>query len=46
LVIEEISLDDYGEYMCQVSNGVDDDDIKLPAHLYRQGKHLNIKVNS
>ncbi|XP_011496370.1 PREDICTED: interleukin-1 receptor accessory protein-like 1 [Ceratosolen solmsi marchali] len=46
LVIEEISLEDYGEYMCQVSNGVDDDDIKLPAHLYRQEPHFNVGLQN
>ncbi|KAJ8684449.1 hypothetical protein QAD02_020241 [Eretmocerus hayati] len=39
LVIEEIVSEDYGEYMCQVSNGVDDDEIKIHAHLLRQDSH-------
>lgn len=47
LVIEDIAIEDYGEYWCQVSNGVDDDDIKLPVHLYRQGIVIcNIQCNS
>lgn len=36
LEIEDINLEDYGEYTCEVSNGVDDE-ITLPAHVYRQG---------
>lgn len=43
LVIEEITTEDYGEYTCQISNGIDDE-IKLPAHLYRQGKFLNTYI--
>ncbi|XP_051168749.1 single Ig IL-1-related receptor-like [Leptopilina boulardi] len=35
LEIEDINLEDYGEYTCEVSNGVDDE-ITLPAHVYRQ----------
>lgn len=37
LEIEDITLEDYGEYKCEVSNGVDEE-ITLPAHVYRQGK--------
>lgn len=36
LEIEDINLEDYGEYTCEVSNGVDEE-ITLPAHVYRQG---------
>lgn len=36
LEIEDITLEDYGEYKCEVSNGVDEE-ITLPAHVYRQG---------
>lgn len=36
LEIEDISLEDYGEYECRISNGVDDE-MNLPAHIYRQG---------
>ncbi|XP_003428128.1 single Ig IL-1-related receptor [Nasonia vitripennis] len=46
LVIEEITLEDYGEYMCQVSNGVDDDDIKLPVHLYRQEPQFSLGLQN
>ncbi|XP_033334917.2 single Ig IL-1-related receptor [Megalopta genalis] len=35
LEIEDITLEDYGEYKCEVSNGVDEE-ITLPAHVYRQ----------
>ncbi|XP_012274827.1 single Ig IL-1-related receptor [Orussus abietinus] len=35
LEIEDIALEDYGEYKCEVSNGVDEE-ITLPAHIYRQ----------
>ncbi|XP_029676885.1 single Ig IL-1-related receptor-like [Formica exsecta] len=35
LEIEDVTLEDYGEYKCEVSNGVDEE-ITLPAHLYRQ----------
>ena len=37
LEIEDITLEDYGEYKCEVSNGVDEE-ITLPAHVYQQGK--------
>ncbi|XP_058797687.1 single Ig IL-1-related receptor-like [Phymastichus coffea] len=46
LVIEDITLEDYGEYLCQVSNGVDDDDIKLPVHLYRQEPQFGLGLHS
>lgn len=36
LEIEDITLEDYGEYKCEVSNGVDEE-ITLTAHIYRQG---------
>ena len=36
LEIEDITLEDYGEYTCEVNNGVDEE-ITLPAHVYRQG---------
>lgn len=39
LEIEDVTLEDYGEYKCEVSNGVDEE-ITLPAHLYRQGKYV------
>ncbi|XP_043284656.1 uncharacterized protein [Venturia canescens] len=35
LEIEDITLEDYGEYECRISNGVDDE-MNLPAHIYRQ----------
>ncbi|XP_076392991.1 interleukin-1 receptor accessory protein-like 1-B [Megachile rotundata] len=35
LEIEDITLEDYGEYKCEVSNGVDEE-ITLAAHVYRQ----------
>ena len=38
LEIEDITLEDYGEYECRVSNGVDDE-MTLPAHIYRQGNN-------
>ena len=41
LEIEDITLEDYGEYKCEVSNGVDEE-ITLPAHVYRQGNRLEI----
>lgn len=36
LEIEDVTLEDYGEYKCEVSNGVDEE-ITLAAHVYRQG---------
>lgn len=41
LEIEDITLEDYGEYKCEVSNGVDEE-ITLPAHVYRQGNRLEL----
>lgn len=38
LVIQNVVLEDYGEYKCEISNGADEDKITLPAHVYRQGK--------
>ncbi|KYN05549.1 hypothetical protein ALC62_03540 [Cyphomyrmex costatus] len=35
LEIEDVTLEDYGEYKCEVSNGVDEE-ITLAAHVYRQ----------
>jgi hypothetical protein len=41
LVIQNVALDDYGEYRCEISNGADEDKITLPAHVYRQGSRLS-----
>ncbi|XP_061938427.1 uncharacterized protein LOC107995786 isoform X2 [Apis cerana] len=44
LEIEDITLEDYGEYKCEVSNGVDEE-ITLPAHVYQQdGKESDALV--
>ncbi|XP_076291881.1 interleukin-1 receptor accessory protein-like 1-B [Lasioglossum baleicum] len=45
LEIEDITLEDYGEYKCEVSNGVDEE-ITLPAHVYREEPLLGLRNGS
>ncbi|XP_066602622.1 single Ig IL-1-related receptor-like [Prorops nasuta] len=45
LEIEDITLEDYGEYKCEVSNGVDEE-IILPAHIYRQEPQFTLGLQN
>lgn len=45
LEIEDITLEDYGEYKCEVSNGVDEE-ITLPAHVYRQEPQFTLDLQN
>ncbi|XP_024943663.1 uncharacterized protein LOC107270531, partial [Cephus cinctus] len=45
LEIEDITLIDYGEYECEVSNGVDEE-IALPAHVYRQEIQVDLGLQN
>ncbi|EZA62669.1 Single Ig IL-1-related receptor [Ooceraea biroi] len=44
LVIQNIVLEDYGEYRCEISNGADEDKITLHAHVYRQEPQFTLSL--